>query len=155
MSRPAKRPSSRHEVPFSDAHRVPLPTLERHPDYARYVITPLGHVFRDDGRLMPPREAQNGVLQLRLCGNKFARSLPLLVFNAFAHPKLIERWHDRTDPLSSYDPWLDRFSPRDPLTNMRRCTVHDVKLVPHAEIIRYGRYSRPPRTRLSILELPR
>jgi hypothetical protein len=147
MARPRSRRPSTHVVDFSDANRVPVPTLPVVWNHARYTITPLGHVYRDDGRLLPPTPN----LRVNFNGNSVRRSLPLLVFRAFGHPELLAR-HDGGD-LAKHDPWVEPFGELDPLTRRRRCTIRDVWLVPHAELILYGRYGRPPRTRLSILDL--
>ena len=145
MKRPSKRPSL---VERSDAVRVPVPTLEPSPDQARYLITPLGRVYRDDGRLLTPRDD----LKIRVNGNVFCRAIPLLVFLAFAHPGLVEA--REAGPLADWHPWVDKFGPRDDLTGVRRCTVDDVMLVPHGELVRYGRRGIVPTTRLPILKLP-
>lgn len=149
MARTSKRP---YVLPMTDAHRVAVPTLEeqRRVNQARYSITPLGRVYRDDGRLLVP----DGNLKINFHGGRVSRSLPKLVFLAFAHPELLARWHEPADPLHVYDPWVETFGERDEVTKRRRCTVRDVVLVPHAELITFGRYGRPPATRLSILELP-
>ena len=149
MPRTSKRPAYR--VDMTDANRVAVPTLRREHNHARYVITPLGHVYRDDGRLLVP----DANLRLKVNGGSQLRSIPKMVFLAFGHPALRARWETPGDPLGLFDPWIEPFGEHDPLTRRRRCTVHDVVLVPHAELIRYGRSGRPPVTRLSILEPPK
>lgn len=145
MSRQRSKRPSPHVVPLSDAHRVPVPTLPIVWNHARYTITPLGHVYRDDGRLLPPTPE----LRVNFNGNSVRRSLPLLVFRAFGHPDLLARIDS---DLARFDPWVEPFGERDHLTDRRRCTVHDVVLVPHAELVRYGRSGRVPKIRLSILD---
>ncbi len=151
----SKRPSSRaYTLVVSDDTRKPVPTVPRNdPTQARYEITPLGHVFRDDGRLLLPVRSQNQV-KMHFCGaQKIRRSLPKLVFLAFGHPRLLARWRDRSD-LYNHDPWVDPTGPLDPLTGRPRCTVHDVVLVPHAELVQFGSHNVAIQTRLSILSLP-
>jgi hypothetical protein len=150
----SKRPSSvEYTLDISDRNRVHVPTVPRDdPNMPRYVITPLGHVFRDDGRLQIPQFNETQ-LKVKFCDRRYARSLPKLVFLAFGHPMLIERWYDRAD-LHNYDPWVDPMGPIDPMTDRPCCTVNDVVLVPHKELIRHGRSNQRIRTRLSILSLP-
>lgn len=149
MARQRKRPST-HHVDRSDDVRVPIPTLVAPPTAARYLITPLGHVYREDGRLRLPTPD----LKMTFNGGKSTRSLPLLVFRVFGHPLLRERWQDPNDWLSGYTAWVPKFGPKDSLTGRRSCTVDDVVLVPHGELISYGRFGAAPPTRLSILEPP-
>lgn len=152
--RVSKRPSPvEYTLDVSDDNRVPVPTVPADdPRRPRYTITPLGHVFRDDGRLLTPAYNQNQ-LKVFFCANRYGRSLPKLVFLAFGHPTLVERWRDRSD-LHSYDPWVDPMGPMDEATGRPRCTVHDVVLVPHAELIRLGAGNHRIKTSLSILKLP-
>lgn len=147
MTRQRSKRLSSHVVPLSDAHRVPVPTLPIVWNHARYTITPLGHVYRDDGRLLPPTPN----LRVNFNGNSVRRSLPLLVFRAFGHPELLARTGPDGD-LARFDPWVEPFGEHDPATGRRRCNINDVVLVPHAELIRYGRSGRRPQIRLSILE---
>ena len=150
MSRkPSKRPSP-HVVDLSDTVRVPVPGLENRPNCARYLVTPLGRVYRDDGRLLAPRSD----LKVRLNGNSRARTVPHIVTLAFGHPLLLTRWTADDGDLRSYRAWVHPFGPKDSLTGQVRCTVNDVVLVPHAELIRFGRYGRWPTTRLPILKPP-
>jgi hypothetical protein len=151
MLQTRKRPSSRrHHVTLSDDIKVPVPQLEPpSPAHARYNVTPLGHVYRDDGRLLRP----NADLHVLFNGGRQQRSLPKIVFLAFGHPEL----HDlcqRGEILASYRPWVSPDAPIDDLTDRRRCSVDDVKLVPLSQLVRRIRSGRPPATQLSILELP-
>jgi hypothetical protein len=154
-----KRPSPvEHTVNVSDHTRKAVPTVPVVTNLASYVITPLGHVFRCDGRLVLPyhhgnRPEHRAQLSVSLNNGRHVRSLPRLVFFAFGHPRLIERWRDRSD-LHSYVPWIDPEGPLDPLTGRTRCTVHDVLLVPVGELSARVRYQRPLQTCLSILSLP-
>jgi hypothetical protein len=148
----SKRPPPPYWLDVSDDNRKPVPTLgDNDPTRATYVITPLGHVYRDDGRLLTPFAHLNH-LKLQFCRRR-RRSLPKLVFLAFGHPRLIERWHDRDD-LGSYDPWVDSRGRLDPLTGRPSCSVYDVWLIPRRELVDLGARGRLVRTRLSILKLP-
>lgn len=151
MPRKVRRPSSAaYTIDVSDNNRVPVPTVPKHPDWARYEITPLGHVYRDDGRLMTPTTE----LVMKLCHNRIARSLPKLVTLAFGHPKLVKRWTNPDDELRSYDAWVEPFGPTDPAHGRRRCTVHDVFLVPRKDLVRFGMSGRVPPVRLPVLKKP-
>lgn len=154
MARVSKRPAE-HIVLVSDTNRVPVPTIPRDAHLPRYTITPLGHVYRDDGRLLTPY--YNGTqLKVSLCADRFRRSLPKLVFLAFGHPDLLARWH--AGDLRTYDPWFNPMNPIDPATTRPVCTVHDVVLVPHKDLIAAGirGHINPKRlrTRLPILSPP-
>ena len=155
--RPSEERTHAQALDVSDRNRVPVPTVPRPNNLAWYSITPLGHVYRCDGRLVVPhtrpdcRRTSTGATPLMVAfSNRYWRPLAKLVFLAFGHPKLIERWQARTD-LRSYSAWVDPTGPIDPLTKHTRCTVHDVVLVPHGELISLGQKGYPVRTRLSIL----
>ena len=150
MARTRKRPSTEHVVVVSDETRVPVPTIPRDHQLPRYTITPLGHVFRDDGRLQVPLY-NHTQLKVAFCDNKYHRSLPKLVFLAFGHPSLLLMWSENQRTLI---PWVDPMGPLDPLTGRPTCTVHDVFLIPMGELVYFGRCRRPIRTRLPILQPP-
>lgn len=147
MAGVSKRPSL-----LSDDNRVAIPGLvQLDPKLARYTITPLGHVFREDGRLLTPTSAG----KINFNGGRFSRALPLLVFLAFGRRKYVEAWRPERKSVvlddENYDVWRDNCGPTDELTGRQRCTVHDVKLVPHGEVIRYGQRGILPTTQLSII----
>ena len=144
--RPSEERTHAQALDVSDRNRVPVPTVPRPNNLAWYSITPLGHVYRCDGRLVVPHTRPD-------CRRTSTGATPLMVFLAFGHPKLIERWQARTD-LRSYSAWVDPTGLIDPLTKHTRCTVHDVVLVPHGELISLGQKGYPVRTRLSILNPP-
>jgi hypothetical protein len=148
MSRVSKRPS----LVVSDDNRVPVPGLVQDSAHlARYEITPLGHVYRDDGRLLTPTPGG----KINFNGGTVSRSLSTLVFRAFGRPELVAMWRaDQRNVLVGeviHDLWVDPCGPTDKLTGRRRCTVHDVFLVPHGEVITRGRYGRAPATKLPIV----
>jgi hypothetical protein len=145
----SKRPPE-HCVVVSDTTRVPVPGVRIDAHLPRYHITPLGRVYRDDGRLLLPYYNDNQIA-VSFASGRWRLSLPKLVFLAYGHPLLIERWRD---DLRDHDPWLFPFGPNDELTGRTRCTVHDVVLVPRKEQIRFGMNSRLPRTQLPILSPP-
>lgn len=149
MSPRSSRPSPRLVV--SDDTRVPVPFLPHDPDRARYEITPLGHVYRDDGRLLRPTSE----LKIRLRSVSFVQPLPRLLLYAFGHPKLLAAIANPSHRLYGWHAWVPRFGEKDPLTGRRRCTVDDVVLVSHGSLVLYGQRGREPVERLSILKAPR
>lgn len=137
---------------LSDDVRVAVPGLvQTRESLARYTITPLGHVYREDGRLLTPTPGG----KINFNGGRSSRSLALLVFLAFGKPSLVKAWREEERDVlldgESYDVWVDPCGPSDKLTSRRRCTVKDVKLVPHRQLIKYGRRGTVPETQLSIL----
>jgi hypothetical protein len=154
MARVSKRPS----LVVSDDTRVPVPGLvQKTRAHARYFITPLGHIYREpctrypDGRLLTPNPAG----KINFNGGRVSRALSTLVFRAFGRPELVADWREAERNVlhdgTLYDVWVDPRGPQDELTGRRRCTVHDVKLVPHGELISYGRRGTPPATQLPII----
>lgn len=143
---------SKRPLVMSDALRVPVPGLAPlDQTRARYSVTPLGHIYRDDGRLLTPTPAG----KINFNGGIISRSLATLVFRAFGRADLIEKWRpEQRDVLIDgviYDLWVDPCGPTDKLTGRRRCTVNDIKLVPHGELIIYGRRGEYPKTLLPII----
>jgi hypothetical protein len=143
---------SKRLLDVSDDNRVAVPGLvQQREKLARYTITPLGHVYRDDKRLLTPNPGG----KMNFNGGKFSRSLALLVFLAFGKPSLVKAWNEEKRIVvlgeEHYDVWVDPCGPTDELTGRLRCTVNDVKLVPHGELIKYGRRGVQPATQLSIL----
>lgn len=147
----SKRPSpAAYPGPITDDVRKPVPTVPYDPNRALYEITPLGHVYRDDGRLLTPTHD----LKVNFRGGHLTRSLPVLVFRAFGNESLVASWRDPESPWRRFDPWVEPLGPLDPAHGRPRCTVKDVVLVPHAELIRFGRYGRKPKTRYPIWTKP-
>lgn len=149
---------SKSSLVVSDKTRVPVPGITPKTRFhARYVVTPLGHVYRDsctrfpDGLLLTPTPAG----KINFNGGSVSRSLTTLVFRAFGRADLIEKWRpEQRDVLIDgviYDLWVDPCGPTDKLTGRRRCTVNDIKLVPHGELIIYGRRGEYPKTLLPII----
>lgn len=148
MARVSKRPS----LVISDEIRVPVPGLvpPTH-NHARYSITPLGHVFRDDGRLLTPTPGH----KINFNGGSVSRSLALLVFLAFGRKSLVKKWNaDQRNIVIRdvpHDVWVNPCGPTDEQTGRLRCSVHDVKLVPHSQLIQFGQRGKIPETQLPII----
>jgi len=137
---------------LSDDVRVAVQGLvQPDPRMKRYTITPIGHVYGEDDRLLTPTPGG----KINFNGGRWSRSLALLVFLAFGKPALVKAWREeQRDVLwegESYDVWVDPCGPTDEMTDRRRCTVNDVKLVPHRQLIKFGRRGTMPETQLPIL----
>jgi hypothetical protein len=124
---------------LSDDNRVPFPGLTTPPNWASYVITALGRVYRNDGRLLAVDEHLN----VRLNKGRFTRSVPAAVAKAFGHPP--PRYQ------AAWRPWVDPDGPIDPLTGRTRCSVADIKYVPHSELVAFGRTGTKPKTSFPLL----
>jgi hypothetical protein len=148
MARVSKRPP----LIVSDETRVPVPGLvPKNHNYATYTVTPLGHIYRDDGRLLTP--TADGWIKFN--GGRNSRTLARVVFLAFGRPELVAGWRVKEKDVlingTPHDVWVDPRGPTDELTGRLRCTVHDVKLVPHGELIKFGRRSEIPKTQIPII----
>lgn len=133
--RKAPRKRKRLSVEVSDDNRVLLPGIEWPPNSHRYYVTALGRVYRDDGRLLAVTPQLNVNAEI-IPGRRFNRSLPLAVAKAFGHkpPKRGHAWR----------PWVDPDGPIDLLTGRLRCSIVDIKLVPHSEIIAWRMSGKDP-----------
>ena len=129
------------KVPLTDERRVPFPEVPVLPAHqARYFITPMGRVYRDDGRLLKPAPATS---MIRLNGSNVDRSVPRAVFRAFGRVKPPEG--------ETWDCWIPYGTPDDELTGRRRCSVIDVHLVPRSELVQLHTYGRYPKTLVKIV----
>ena len=130
--RKARRKKKRLAVVISDENRKPFPGLDTPPAYAQYFVTSLGHVYRDDGRLL----AVDARLMVRLNNGRYTRSVPLAVVAAFCHtpPNYGDVWR----------PWVDPDGPIHPLTGRLRCSVADIRFVTHSDVVRFGRTGIKP-----------
>jgi hypothetical protein len=198
----AELPATRLPRPLvpTDDVKVKLPDYEPKSDRAaHYNITPMGRVYRDDGKLLRPHPE---TLKIGLGGGGQSRSLPRLVFRAFGRStmlyaqskrvvvtltqrfirqgQLVEwpvqvsdeeqaaqqytyhcfgvRWvgehKDENDEWTLtltrsgkpewWDVWHDPEAPLDEVTGAKRCSVYDVALVPHGELIRFGQHGVLP-----------
>ena len=112
---------------LSDEHRVLFPGLTpAGVRSARYYVTPLGRVYRDDGRLLRPHER---TLKVKLNGGRVYRSVPAAVFAAFGNV-------NRSKP---YIAWVPEDAPIDELTGRRSCDIRELKLVKRGELIKLAR----------------
>lgn len=131
--RKAPRKRKRLSVEVSDDNRVPFPGIEWSPTLPRYYVTSLGRAYRDDGRLL----AVSATLSVQpVVGYWHTRSLPLAVAQAFGHkpPTRGHKWR----------PWVDPDGPIDLLTGRLRCSIVDILLVPHSEIIAWAQSGKDP-----------
>lgn len=136
-----RRPPPRRkklDVEISDDNRAPFPglSIDSHKQ-ARYEVTALGRVYRDDGRLL----AVSRHLRVCLCSGRFAPSLPAAVAKAFGHPP--PAWQDQW----LWRAWVDPTGPVDELTGRLSCAANLIRYVPHAEIVRYAHYGYAPKYR--------
>lgn len=118
---------------LTDENRRPFPDLITADHLAKYFITALGRVYRDDGFLL----TVSSELKVQLISSMhFKRSVPLAVVRAFCHPPPAygDMWR----------PWVDPDGPLDPLTGQLRCSVADIRYVTHSELVAWGRSGRNP-----------
>ncbi len=129
--RKAPRKRKRLRVEVSDRNRRPFPGVDLPDRRAKYFITALGRVYRDDGRLL----AVTPNLKVQFT-TKLTRSIPLAVIRAFGHspPTYGDLWR----------PWVDPDGPIDKLTGQLRCSIVDIKCVPHSEIIAWRVSGKDP-----------
>jgi len=133
MARRATKNTKQRTMDELDQERVALPGVEGLPSaYARYEVSAAGRVYRDDGRLLTPSAGQNGAIKINLNGGRRSRSLPRVVYEAFATV-------EPPDDGRTWDPWVDPMGPLDEATKRLRISVYDVVLVPHGDLIRYGK----------------
>lgn len=131
--RKAPRKRKRLTVELTDDNRRPFPGLPVAPNLAKYYITALGRVYRDDGFLV----VVSPLLKVRLISSlKLNRSVPLAVVTAFGHapPNYGDQWR----------PWVDPDGPIDPLTGQLRCSIADIRYATHSEIVAWARSGRDP-----------
>jgi hypothetical protein len=129
--RKSPRKRKRLTVVVNDANRRPFPGIDNGPHRARHFITAMGRVYRDDGRLL----AVTSTLKVQF-SNRTTRSIPLAVVRAFGHqpPTRGHMWY----------PWVDPDGPIDKLTGRLRCSIVDIKLVPHSEIVAWAVSGKDP-----------
>lgn len=117
---------------LSDEHRVLFPGLEPTGLHAAwYYITPLGRVYRDDGRLLKPHAK---TLKVKLNGGRVYRSVPAAVYAAFGNVK----------KGALFIPWVPEDAPLDELTGRRTCDIRKIRLVHRGNLIRLAQGSIEP-----------
>lgn len=152
MTRPRSRltrrkPRRRHKrlwVELSDSNRRPFPGYEPSEKHGTtYTVSAMGRVYRRDCRHDDKLVAVGCRLTVKLERGGKQRSLPLAVLRAFGHvpPDYAEHWC----------PWVDPDGPLDPLTSRLRCSIVDIRIAAHSEVVRFNRGGPKPSTFYPIL----
>lgn len=92
---------------------------------AYYYVTPLGRVYRDDGRLLRPHAK---TLKVKLNHGQVYMSVPAAIYAAFGN----------IDKGSQFVPWVPPDALIDELTGRRSCDVRTLRLVHHGNLVRLG-----------------